>query len=216
MQFHIRVHRPPIFDPSFVLFCKSVMDPSAQFIISREGGGYDKCKHRFIRPHAHIYIKTDLSHIKLRNVFKEMFPTISNNKDYSIARQKKDNLLSYILKGGNIVIRSGFTQEYIDSIPEWVERKQYFQDLLIGHINVKMYEAEIQAGTNVSNSYPGIIYRPYDFEQYLTDTMKFCREKDRWLPNAIVNKIAYKLDIISVHFYCKQIGLIKSNFLEKN
>ena len=213
MNFHIRVHRPPIFDPSFVFFCKSVMDPSAQFIISREGGGYDKCKHRFIRPHAHIYIKTDLTHIKLRKVFKEMFPSIADNKDYSIAKQKKDNLLSYILKGGNIVKQSGFTQEYIDSIPEWVERKQYFQDLLIRHIKGLQFEHE---QSKCLTPFKPLWFKPYDFEQYLTDVMKFCREKDKWLPNAIINKIAYKLDIISVNFYCKQIGLLKSNFLEKN
>lgn len=199
-NFHIRVHRSSTFDPSFVIFCHSVSD---KFIITREGGGYDKTKHRFVRPHVHIWLHSQLSHLKLREAFKKSFPGCSSgNKDYSIHSQKKDNLLSYILKGNKIIDFHGVTKEYIDNVPVWLDKKVLFKQEVWNHIQYKMDEYKKH------NSYK-IVYQPYGYRNYLHDIMRFCKDNDRWLPKTIIIRYAYQLDVISVDAYLDYMHLLK-------
>lgn len=67
-SYHIRVFRPTTYDASFSLFCTQHIE---EYIITREGGGYCKTKHAFVRPHVHILANTNIKHPKLRALFKK-------------------------------------------------------------------------------------------------------------------------------------------------
>lgn len=204
--YHIRIHRPPTYDISFNLWCRTV---SEQYLLAREGGGYDKVKHAFVRPHVHLYLRSDLIHRKLREAFKTAFPNIANNKDYSIKKQKKKSLLSYVLKGDNVVFQYGFDPLYLAAFPKWEPPAKHFQNELIGHIRKMKLIAETPKC--------GSLYMPYGYEHFIVDSVLFFREKDRWLPKQVLLRLAFKEHIISTaHFlqlsgYFTKIDLNKHN-----
>lgn len=201
--YHIRVHRPSTFDASFCSFAASI---SMQWIITREGGGYCKTKHRFIRPHVHIMVKiVHLSHPKLRKLFKEYFPSVASNKDYSIHLKRKNNLLSYILKGNKIVGKQNISDDLIARQPVWIDKKVYFKEQLKNHIREKKRRYDDLYKSMSS------LYRPYGYDDYLIDVVEFCKSKDRWLPRNIIMRYAYAWGYLEASSYLQKINLLKKH-----
>ena len=201
--YHIRVHRPTTFDASFCTFAASI---SPQWIITREGGGYDKTKHRFIRPHVHIMIKMDtLTHVKLRKYFKEFFPSVASNKDYSIHLKRKNNLLSYILKNNKIVGKQNMSDDFISKQPPWIDKKIYFKEKLRNHIREKNRRYD-ERWKKIST-----LYRPYGYEDYLIDVIEYCKAKDKWLTRGIIMRYAFAWGYLEASSYLQKVNLSKNN-----
>lgn len=204
--YHIRAFKPSSYDASFNSFATKVSD---SFLIAREGGGYESKKKRFIRPHVHIYLRTILSHVNLRKAFKKAFPDdIKGNKDYSIQVQKKDTLLAYIIKGGNILYQKNID---ISGVEPWIDPKTNFQEELIKYLKGKQYECN-NCPMDVTSNW---LYKPYGYDRYCYDLIKYFREKDRWLPKAICFRIALKLKVISIDKFLHLAGYNSEPFLKK-
>ncbi len=194
--FHIRVFRPAVYDPSFVLFTKA---HSAEHLITREGGGYSKLKHKFIRPHVHILLATFFTHVKLRDLFKKSFPSIAGNKDYSIHVMKKRSLLSYILKDNKIIHKSsGFSDQMLKDVPPWETKTKHFRGKLFAHISSKVAEHNKLRQSN-------LFYRPYGYDNFLRTTLRFCKEEDQWLPRSLILRYAYILNFMSAECYIEKL-----------
>ena len=185
--YHIRTHVPETFDASY---SKIIEDLCPLFVITREGGHYCKVKHRHIRPHLHTYCQWEGSHTALRSTLRTSCPTLRGNGVYSIKQVRSPNILSYILKG-NKVVASSLPQEYLDTIPEWKDPKEYFRTQIYNHILERKQQHELNP------KYP----HPYGANHAYHDIARYCKEKDRWLRKNEYHQLAFSLGIITTIEY---------------
>lgn len=195
--YHIRVHCPPAYDPEFSNIIESLSD---LFVITREGGHYCKVKHRHIRPHLHVYIQwLGGTHAKLRSEIKASCPDLEGNGSYSISGVKSTNILSYILKGNTIIHKHGYSDEYLKTIPEWLDPKEYFRSRVYTHIIKQREKYEAKPPT------PHIVHHKYFYTRMCMDIANYCKTEDKWLRKNEYIQYAFHLGIISVCEYLERI-----------
>lgn len=194
-NYHIRVHDTLDASSGIVAFLTSISDV---WVITAEGAYYDKVQHRHIRPHYHCWLQYVGAHATLREKFKSAFPDYKGNKSYSIKSQKKegDNLLSYILKGGNIIGFKGITLPELLVVPDWVDKKTHFRSLLKKHLKEWLLHNCID---NIVTNY---IHNNEHFRHlFFMQITIYSREKDKWISKNDYYKLAYELEVIDTDFY---------------
>lgn len=196
-NYHIRVHHP--LDASHsILLVSFLNDVSDLWVLTAEGAYYDKTKHRHVRPHYHIWIQFSGSHSTLRERFKKAFPDHKGNKSYSICRQKKegDNLLSYVLKGDNLIDFKGITREELDHVPDWVDKKTHFRNELKNHLMQWLIDT-LCPGT--PEGFPQ--GDPHFHRLFFNEISRYARDKNRWVTKNDYYRLAYELQVIDTNTF---------------
>lgn len=186
-NFHIRVHDVLDSSSGIVTWLHKV---SKCWVLTAEGSFYDKVQHRHIRPHYHCWLRYGGTHTTLRERFKLAFPHYSGNKSYSIKSQKKegDNLLSYILKGGNIIGFSGITLDELNAVPDWVDKKTHFRKLLKQHLTTYLIDNNYHDQKNYLNN--------QQLHTFFVQISKFAKTREKWVTKLDYYRLAYELGVI--------------------
>lgn len=202
------------------------MAPKPYFVMVREGDHYDSTTKRQVRGHFHIILRSigalvkgepnlEKTHKELRESFKSTFPSFVGNGSYSIAKVKNDNLLSYILKTiprEDICSAAGEARDpmpknltyygisvlTLASTPLWTTRKKHFNHEIVDNL-VHWYE-RVKYDDPTFHYNNTCIQAKYYIDACL-EILRYCREKERWIPRSYYAKICLQAEVISPYAY---------------